>query len=328
MSDVPPPAQLWQLVRGMIATQAVYVTYALGIADELARGPQPAAELADRTGADAAALRRFLRVLASEGVFTEDDGVFRNTPASELLRRRAPGEWELISFFGTVWYRMFADALECARTGRPSFPRIFGDDWWRWLARNPQEGELFARAMGGGAADRAEVLAELNWRGDETVVDVGGGNGALLIELLRRRPGLRGVVFDLPEVAGEAEVRVAEAGLADRCEVVAGSVFDGVPEEGDVYLLSAVLHDWGDDEASAILRNVRRAASASSRVVIVDAVLPAGTAPGGDYWMDLLMLVLLGGKERTETEWRALLAGADFRLERVRGDRLLEAVPT
>jgi hypothetical protein len=322
MSD-NPHARMWELMRGFMATQALHVAAHLEVADELAGGPRPVAEIAQRAGADPDAVYRFLRALAGEGVFAEDErGVFRNTPVSELLRRES--SWhDFALLFGSPWYRAFADSLQAARTGEATFPREFGADWWTWLAQNPEEGERFNRAMRG--EGKAERFADVEWRGGETVVDVGGGNGALLIDLLRSRSALRGVVFELPEVAREAEERVAEAGLSDRCEVVAGSFFDGVPAGGDTYVLSTVLHDWDDKGAGAILRNVRGAAPDHARVLIVDAVIQPGNEPDGEKWLDLLMLVLLRGRERTEEEWRALLAGAGFRLERV--EPLLEAVP-
>jgi O-methyltransferase domain/Dimerisation domain len=322
MSD-NPHARMWELMRGFMATQALHVAAHLGVADELAGGPRPVGELAERVGADADAVYRFLRALAGEGVFAEDEpGVFRNTPVSELLRRES--SWhDMALLFGTVWYRTFGEALHAARAGEAAFPRVFGTDWWSWLAQNPAEGERFNRGMHGEA--KAEYFADVAWRDSETVVDVGGGDGALLIDILRSRPALRGVVFELPEVAREAEERVAEAGLSDRCRVVAGSFFDGVPEGGDTYVLSAVLHDWDDEAAGAILRNVRAGAPDHARVLIADAVIQPGNEPDGGKWLDLLMLVLLRGRERTEEEWRGLLAGAGFRLERV--EPLLEAVP-
>jgi hypothetical protein len=322
MSD-DPHARIWDLMRGFMSTQALHVAAHLGVADELAGGPRPVAEIAERVGADADSVYRFLRALAGEGVFAEDEpGVFRNTAASELLRRES--SWhDMALLFGTVWYRTFGEALHAARAGEATFPRVFGTDWWSWLAQNPEEGERFNRGMHG--EGKAQYFTEVEWHDSETVIDVGGGNGALLIDLLRSRPALRGVVFDLPVVAREAEERVAGAGLSDRCGVVAGSFFDGVPEGGDTYVLSTVLHDWDDEAAGAILRNVRAASPDHARVLIADAVIQPGNEPDGRKWLDLLMLVLLGGRERTEAEWRTLLAGAGFRLERV--EPLLEAVP-
>lgn len=182
--------------------------------------------------------------------------------------------------------------------------------------------------MAGGKDALAELLAADGWRGGETVVDVGGGNGALLQALLERRPELRAVVFDLPHVAAEAAERIRAAGLAERCEAVAGSYFDGVPTGGDVYVLSHILHSWDDDRAREILRAVRRAIRDDGRLLIVDGIVAPPNEPGMKL-MDLLMLSL-GGRERTEEEWRALIAGGGFEPTGIRPAQfgsILEAKP-
>jgi hypothetical protein len=168
-----------------------------------------------------------------------------------------------------------------------------------------------------GGDRRVERLAGLDWRGDETVVDVGGGNGSLLFELLGRQPGLRGVVFDLPETTRD------ETAFGDRCTFVAGNFFDGVPP-GDVYVLSTILHDWDDERAAAILHTIRASAPADARLLVLEAVVPPGNEPHGAKWLDLLMLALFGGRERDELQWRTLLSGAGFEPTSVE-DGLIEA---
>ena len=298
-----------------MATKALGIAADLRVADALAEGPRPVNELAAEAGADPDTLRRILRALASDGIFAErEPGTFENTEASQLLRSEAPSR-EFAHLFGGPWYRAVGDLDP--RTGEATFPHAFGTDFWTWLAEHPDERASFDRAMEDGKADRAERLAALNWRGDETVVDVGGGNGSLLVELLRRRPGLRGIVFDLPETDRD------EAALGERIEFVAGSFFEHVPA-ADVYVLGTVLHDWDDDSAAAILRTIRSAAPAHARVLILDAVVPSGNEPHGAKWLDLLMLVLFRGRERTEREWRALLEHAGLGVDAVH-DRLIEA---
>ena len=317
MTEPKPETQLWNLARGALTTRALGVVADLRIADALAARPRRVEELAREAGADANTLHRFLRALASDGVFAEEEpGVFRNTPASELLRRE--GWDDFAHLFGGVWHRT-AGELD-ATTTEPIFARLFGTDFWSWLADHPAERAAFDRAMAGGGERRAEQLAPVEWRDGETVVDVGGGNGALMLELLERQPGLRAIVFDLPETERD------ETAFGDRCTFVAGSFFDSVPR-GDVYVLSAILHDWDDEHATRILRNVRAAAHAGARLLVLDTVLPAGNEPNGAKWLDLLMLALLGGRERTEPEWRALLERGGFRLERIVDDWLLEASP-
>jgi hypothetical protein len=308
---------MWTLVRGAMATKALGLVADLGIADKLADGPRPVAELATETGADEDALHRFLRALASDGVFSEErPGVFANTARTDSWR-------EFAHLFGDVWYRTFLDAEHSVRTGEPAFPRAFGTDFWAWLGQNPDEGAAFNRAMASGTDQEIDWLVDREWRDGETVVDVGGGNGATLVALLHRRPKLRGVVFDLPETARDAEVLVASSGLSDRCSVAAGSFFERVPP-GDVYVLGRILHDWDDEHAAQILRTIRTAAPPHARVVIGDAVIPPGNEPHGNKWLDLLMLVLLRGRERNEEEWRRLLADSGFDVASI-SDGLIEA---
>jgi SAM-dependent methyltransferase len=317
MSEGDPNARLWDLMRGAMTAKAFGVVVDLGVADALAAGPRPVAEIAEETGADAGTLQRIMRALASDGVFAEQEpGVFRNTEASDLFRRDQPNSWpEFAHLFGGVFY----DALATLdpHTRERTFARRFDTDFWSWLEANPEERSAFDAAMAGGKERSAELLAGLEWRGDETVVDVGGGNGALLQELLDRRPGLRGVVFDLPETARD------EAKLGDRIEFVEGSFFEAVPA-GDVYVLSRILHDWDDERAGAILGVVGAVASPEARLVVLDAVVPPGNEPHGAKWLDLLMLVLQGGRERSESDWRALLEGSGFRIDRIE-DGLIEA---
>lgn len=303
-------------MRGSMATKALAVAADLGVADALADGKRPIAEISDETGADPDTLHRLLRALASDGVFAEDEpGIFSNTEASELLRRNQPNSWpEFAHLFGSVFY----DATRTIdpRVRGETFAREFGTDFWSWLAANPSERATFDAAMAGGKDRNAERLADLEWHGDETVVDVGGGNGALLRELLERQPGLRGIVFDLPETVRD------EAAFGDRIEFVAGSFFDSVPA-ADVYVLSAILHDWDDERASSILRTIRAAAPRDARLLVVESVIPPGNDPNGAKWLDLLMLVL-GGRERTESEWQTLLEDAGFTIDAVE-DGLIRA---
>jgi O-methyltransferase domain/Dimerisation domain len=313
MSERAPESVVWDLMRGAMATRTVAVVSELRVADALADGPRHVEEVAREVGADPDTLHRLLRALASDGVFAEEQrGVFRNTPASELLG--GLGWDDFAHLFGGVWYR----AVEQLDAGaQHAFPRIFGTDFWSWLAEHPTERAAFDRAMEQGQANRVERIAALEWRGDETVVDVGGGNGTQLLELLRRRPGLRGIVFDLPETVRD------EQAFGERCTFVEGNFFERVPE-GDVYLLSTILHDWDDERAVAILRTIRAAAADDARLIVLDSVVPPGNEPFGAKWLDLLMLVLFAGRERDESQWRELLAAGGFEPVRLE-DRLIEA---
>ncbi|HEY3017956.1 MAG TPA: methyltransferase [Gaiellaceae bacterium] len=316
MSDRPPEARLWDLLRGAMGTKALGIAADLHVADALAEGPRPVAELAEEAGVNAGTLHRILRALASDGVFAEaEPGVFRNTEASELLRSNEASSWpQFAHLFGATFYE--AAATMDPGTSEQTFERKFGTDFWSWLAANPEERAAFDAAMAGGKEAKADRLAELDWRGDETVVDVGGGNGALLRALLERQPGLRGIILDLPETERD------EARLGERITFVAGSFFEKVPA-GDVYVLSTILHDWDDKTATAILTTIRSAAPPDARLFVLDAVISPGNEPQGAKWLDLLMLVF-GGRERSEPDWRALLEGAGFRVDQIE-DGLIQA---
>jgi SAM-dependent methyltransferase len=316
MSKVDPSKRLWDLMRGAMTTKAFAIAADLKLADLLASGPLPVRELAQKTGADGQTLYRILRALASDGVFEEHEpGVFRNTEASELLRAEQTTSWpEFAHLFGSVFYE--AIATMDPNTRAETFAARFGSDYWSWLGQHPDERATFDAAMAGGKDGGDTPLAELDWRDDETVVDIGGGNGALLKALLRRRPQLRGIVFDLPETHRD------ESTFGERLTFVAGDFFKEVPA-GDAYVLSGILHDWDDVRATEILRTIRAAARPGARLLVTENVIPPGNDPHGGKWLDLLMLVI-GGRERDEADWRALLEGAGFEVDQLE-DGLIQA---
>jgi O-methyltransferase len=292
---------LWDFLRGALMTKALATAVDAGVPEALAERPRPVSELSG----DPDTLHRLLRALASDGVFRETEpGVFEHTERSRLLLE--PGWSEFAHLFGGVFFDAVID-LDAA-TVEPPFPARFGAGFWEWLAEHPDERAAFDAAMAGDRGRPAERMAALDWREGEVVVDVGGGRGALLVELLERRPELRGIVFDLPETTRD------ESALGDRIEFVAGSFFDSVPE-GDAYVLSGILHDWPDKDAERILHTIRRAAPTHARLLINESVIRPGDDPDGAKWLDLLMLVLAGGRERDEKQWRALLESSGFRVE-------------
>jgi len=317
VSTRAPESGLWDILRGGLTTKALALVADLRVADALDAGPRPIEDLALEVGADPDTLRRLLRALASDGVFVEEEsGVFRNNAASEVLHR-GDGWDDFAHLFGGIWLRAIGELDATSR--EPAFTRVYGAEFWTWLAEHPDERAAFDRAMREGWERRVERLSALSWRGDEVVVDVGGGNGSLLVALLRRQPGLRGIVFDLPETNRD------EAALGNRIEFVEGDFFERVPL-GDVYLLATILHDWNDERAAAILRTIRAAAPAAARLLVLDSVVPSGNDPHGAKWLDLLMLTLFDGRERDEAEWRALLAAGGFEPVRIE-DGLIEARP-
>lgn len=301
MSALAPEAVLWDALRGVLVTRALTLIADLRIAQALSDGPRPVEQLAREGGADTDTLHRLLRALASDGIFAEDEpGVFRNTPPSELLGQ--DGWDDFAHLFGGVWLEAVG-ALDA--DGEPTFPRLHGTDFWSWLAVHSRERAAFDRAMGQGWQGRLEGLDSVGWRGDETVVDVGGGNGSLLRALLDRHPEMRGIVFDLPETVRD------ESAFGDRCTFVGGSFFERIPP-GDAFVLSTVLHDWDDDSALRILGTVRAAGGDDARLVLLEGTIEPGNEPDGAKWLDLLMLALFAGRERTEEQWRTLLGEASF----------------
>ncbi|HEU0304197.1 MAG TPA: methyltransferase [Gaiellaceae bacterium] len=311
-----PEEILWDFLRGAMMTKALGIVADLRIAEALADGPRAVDQLARDADVDADVLHRLLRALASDGVFEErEPGTFAMNAGSEPLLQ--PSWSAFAHLFGDVFYTAIADLDDAARTGAATFPDAFGTGFWPWLADHPGERALFDRAMSGERRANADRLAELDWADGDVVVDIGGGSGALLSDLLRRRPGLRGIVLDLPETVRDEEA------LGPDIEFVAGSFFETVPA-GDAYVLSGIIHDWDDEAATAILRTVRAAAPPGARVLITETVIQPGNEPAGAKWLDLLMLVLAGGRERTEQQWRALLEGAGLEPVRIESG-LIEA---
>jgi hypothetical protein len=316
MSERSPEEVLWDFLRGAMMTKALAIVADLGIAEALADGPRAVGDVAREADVDPDVLHRLLRALASDGVFAEEEpGFFRLTESAELLLR--PGWKAFVHLFGGVFYQAVADLDEAARTGSETFPEAFGEEFWPWLGARADERAAFDSAMAEGKERKAERLSKVEWRPGETVVDVGGGNGTLLLEALGDKPEVHGIVFDLPETDRD------EASFGNNLEFVAGSFFERVPP-GDAYVLSAILHDWGDEPATAILRTVRAAARPGARLFVAETVIQPGNEPDGSKWLDLLMLVLAGGRERTEDEWRALLTGAGFEPVAI-DDGLIEA---
>ena len=304
---------IWDALRGALVTRALALAADLRVAQALAGGPQGHETLARERGVDADTLYRVLRALASDGIFEETEpGVFGNTAASEVLTR--DGWDDFAHLFGGVWLQAVA-ALEL--TGEASFPRVHEEEFWVWLAAHPDERASFDRAMAQGWQRRLARLERVGWRGDELVVDVGGGNGSLLCALLERHQRMRGIVFDLPETVRD------ERTLGERCRFVEGSFFERVPE-GDVHLLSTILHDWDDHSAQRILETVR--AAAGERLVVLDSVIEPGSPPDGAKWLDLLMLTIAGGRERTAGQWRVLLDNSGWRPTRI-SQGMIEAQP-
>src|SRR3954468_11515667 len=316
--DESPSATLRRLVNGYQVSQAIHVAATLGVADHLADGPRTSDDLAVAVGAHAPSLYRVLRALAAVGVVREEDGRrFALTPVGDCLRSDAEepvGGWAAFVGRPYVW-RAWDGLLDAVRTGENAFERLHGVDAWTYRIEHPEEGAIFDRAMGDlTRRSHPSTLAAFDFSRFGTVVDVGGGNGALLVALLGAHRPMSAVRLSLPHAIAVAERRIADAGVGDRCTAIAGSFFDRVPAGGDAYVLRAGLHDWEDEPATAILRRVREAARDGATLVVVERDLgPPNEVPEPKF-SDLNMLVTPGGRERTIAEYGALFAAAGFRL--------------
>jgi hypothetical protein len=325
MSD--PRSRLFEMLFGFTVTQALGAAVRLGIPDLVADRPRTAHELARAVGADPDALSRLIRTLAGSGVFTERDGVVMHTPMSELLRTDADGSMAAqCRYATTIQYRTWGDSFESFRTGAPAFPRVYGNPMFDWLAEHPAEAATFDAAMAAGSVHRTARLVSRDWSAAATVVDVGGGTAGTLIRILEAHPHLRGTVVDLPHVQAGALTAIEAAGLTDRCTFTPGDFFDAVPSGADAYVLSAILHDWDDAAAEEILRTVRAAMPAAARLVLAEHVVRPGNERDEAKLLDLHMLVALGGRERSEGQWRALLGRTGFEPAMVETG-LVEATP-
>jgi len=334
-AGMPPHVQLIQMGVAIWQARAVYAAAELGLADLLAKGERSTEELARETGTHAPSLYRLLRALASCGLVTETArNRFASTPLGDALRDGAPGAARatIRTIAGSWQWKAWDHFLHALRTGESGVQASFGKSLFDFLAGEPVHSARFNEAMVGmhGAVAPA-VVAAFDFSRFGSVVDVGGGKGALLAAILKAHPALRGVLFDLSETENDAVAYLAAAGLSGRCAFEAGDFFQAVPAGHDAYLLAHVLHDWNDDQAIAILRKCRAAIPAGGRLLIIEAVLPDGDAPHHGKLMDLLMLTVTGGVERGADQFANMLTRSGFRLAKVHPttthQSVIEAVP-
>ncbi|HLM56895.1 MAG TPA: methyltransferase [Pyrinomonadaceae bacterium] len=326
-ADMPPALLLRRLIGSYRITHAIKAAAELGITDHLGESPQSAAELAARLHLNPQALYRLLRTLVSIGLLADaGDGLFTLTPAGACLRSDAPDgmrAWALCE--GAEYYQgAWMNLPHALRTGETAFEYTHGTSFYQYLAEHPETGHDFSQAMLDYARLIAKaVVAGYDFSGVRRVVDIGCSHGRLLSAILRANPTVSGVLFDRPEVIGRAGERIRGTELADRAELVAGDFFESLPEGGDLYILSRILMDHDDDASVRLLQNCHRAMGAGGRVLIVQLLMPEQGGGGAREPLfeaavsDLNMLVLTGGRERTEGEYRTLLGRAGFRLARV-----------
>jgi hypothetical protein len=314
-------AQIMQLGSGYMPTAGIYITAKLKIADLLASGPKPVSELARASKVNEGALYRVMRLTASVGVFREvAPHTFANTPLSETLRSDVPGSARDTVLFmaDPLHLRVFAELLHSVETGETAFKKATGMEPFEFFRQNAEENQAFNAAMTSISGHFVPPVIEAYDFGESgTLADIGGGHGILLAMILQKHRGLRGIVFDLPHVVAGAKPRIESLGLASRCEIVGGDFFEAVPP-ADSYIMKSIIHDWDEPRAIAILKNCAQAMrSPNGKVILIELLIAPGNEPSFGKWIDMEMLAMAGGRERTETEYAELFAKAGLRLARV-----------
>jgi hypothetical protein len=336
---VPPEVQatqlLYQLGTGYIVSAALQVALQLEIPDRLAAGPRTVADLARETGAHEDSLYRVLRALASVGVFDEQGARRFALTAAGAMMRKGPGSFRDMGLWITspFHFRVYSEMMHSVRTGQPASEKVAGMPVFEYLAGQPQLSEIFNNAMTAFSANVAPaVLKVYDFSGIGTLVDVAGGHGQVLTTILQHYPEMHGILFDLEHVVAGAQRILAEGGVAARCRTESGDFFKAVPR-GDAYIMKHIIHDWDDERATLILRNIRAAMNdpRTGRVILIDSVLSASNEPDLGKLIDLEMMMMPGGRERSADEFSALFAGAGFRLTRIERTEsplcVIEAVP-
>jgi hypothetical protein len=310
----PQPPALFQMATGYWISQAIYVAAKLAVADYLGDGPKSCSELADLTESHEVALSRVMRALSSVGIFKMNgDGCFDLEPMGSALQTGVPGSLRyMLITLGEIHYQAWGNLLHNVKTGATAFDDLFGARLFQYLEQNHDDAYSFHNAMSdfSGLVSYAVLLA-YDFSKIHTLVDVGGGRGQLLRAVLQVNPQMTGIVFDQESVIHGADGDDVSAG---RCSLVAGDFFESVPAGGDAYILCGVIHDWDDDHSIAILRNCHRAMSDRSRLLVVEAVLPTGDETCFSKFLDLNMMIMSGGRERSREQFRDLFAVAGFEL--------------
>lgn len=309
---------LMKYIVGKWVAKPIYAAAELGIADLLNGGPMSIEELAANCGAHSPSLYRMMRALASIGIFREgEDGRFSLTPMAELLRSDAMRS--IARMFNAPWNdEAWIHFLDGMQSGNTPFITAHGLPLAKWLEEHPQEAGVMIEANAiKAASSHRSILDVYNFSDIATLVDVGGGNGSLMAEILTAYPEMRGIVADIPSAIDMARDLIRSMGLEDRCTALECNFFDHIPPGGDAYLMSNILHDWDDQRCRTILLTASRAQKRGSKLLVVESIIPVGNEPSVAKLLDLEMFVITGGKERTESEYRALLEPAGYATTRV-----------
>jgi hypothetical protein len=316
---VPPEAQLLEMILAQFVSRLIHLTATLKLPDYLAEGPKTAEELAALTATHAPSLYRVLRTLSSLGLFKEDAAQrFSLQPLGAALKSGTPSYAAARILGGELLSRSLDHFLQSVQTGETGFQQAFGMPVFDWLAGHPAEAALFNDTMVGvHGMEPAAVAAAYDFSGFETIADVGGSTGNMLSTILGQHAGPRGILFDMPHVVRDAPALIQQRGLTDRIRIEGGSFFESVPAGADAYIFSHIIHDWNEEQCLAILGNCRRAMNPGGRLLLVEMVLPSGDTPHPGKMLDMVMLIVPGGQERTAAEYGVLLDKAGFRLTRV-----------
>ena len=320
-SEMRPVDAMVQMISGFWVSRSIYIAAKLGIADLLQEKTKTAAELAEATGTHAPSLYRLLRALASVGVFVErEEGRFDLTPLAATLRANAPDSLRAfaISELGGDHYAAWGELLYSIKTGGIAFEQVYGMPVWEYYAQHPEIAQVFNESMTNiTKLVEPAVLESYDFSSFNRIVDIGGGHGSLIAAVLKRNPHLAGILFDAPQVIEGAQQRIAAEGLAERCQAIGGDFFASAPDGGDAYMMKHIIHDWDDERAITILKNCHRAMNENGKLLVIDQVVPPGNEPAPSKFTDLIMMIMLGGRERTAEEFRALFAAAGFRLTQI-----------
>jgi hypothetical protein len=317
-----PVEQLFQLSMGFMMTAALGCVANLDIAGKLKDGPRSVAQLAAETGVKEAPLYRLLRALASVGVFSESaPRVFELTPVADPLRSDAKGSMRnMVRWFGTrLHFETYPEMMHSLKTGETVVEKVHNIGCFEYLEKDRETGDIFNDAMTDFSAVAIPAALEaydFGYLNGKTLVDIAGGHGKVLTEILLKYPAMQGKLFDLEHVVNGAKPKIEALGLTARCGVCSGDFFKEVPQ-GDAYVMKHIIHDWNDAKATTILKNIHKASPADARVILIESVIAAGNTPHLAKWIDLEMLLIAGGMERTEEQFRALFAGAGFRVTRI-----------
>ena len=317
----PPHIQIIQMATGYWVSRLVGAAASLGLADHLANGPKSAADLAGPTGTNPRALHRLMRSLAGFGILSQDGGdKFALTELGDALRSDAPGSARstILAMSGPWMWKAFGEFQYSLETGKTAMEKVFGMPLFDYLAQHPKESAQFSEAMVGIHGPEPPAVAEAyDFSSVGSIVDVGGATGNMLAHILARYPQPRGVLFDRSHVVAEAPALLRSRGVEDRVSIEPGNFFEHVPPGGDIYILSHIIHDWNEDQCLTILGNCRKAMKPGARLLIVEFVLPEGNTPHFGKLVDMVMLAIPGGEERTAAEYDTLLKTAGLKMTRV-----------